>query len=106
MNIVKLDEVKDLYTDLVYRDGKPYLIPMKLFCEKHAREFLTTTDQVFTEDTVKSVTEHMHRSLPEIYIEGNIYTIGRLINLLVREKYDVFDLIGAGQAINLYDSES
>lgn len=106
MNIVKLDEVKDLYTDLVYRDGKPYLIPMKLFNEEHAREFLTTTDQVFTEDTVKSVTEHMHRSLPEIYIEGNIYTIGRLINLLVREKYDVFDLIGAGQALNLYDSES
>ena len=48
----------------------------------------------------------MHRSLPEIYIEGNIYTIGRLINLLVREKYDVFDLIGAGEALNLYDSES
>jgi len=106
MNIVKLNEVKDLYTDLVYRDGKPYLIPMKFFNEEHAREFLTTTDQVFTEDTVKSVTEHMHRSLPEIYIEGNIYTIGRLINLLVREKYDVFDLIGAGEALNLYDSES
>ena len=48
----------------------------------------------------------MHKSLPEIYIEGNIYTIGRLINLLVREKYDVFDLIGAGEAFNIHDFES
>jgi len=61
---------------------------------------------VFTEDTVKSITEHMHKSLPEIYIEGNIYTIGRLINLLIREKYDVFDLIGAGEALSIDDFES
>jgi len=106
MNIVKLDEVKHLYTDLVYRDGKPYLIPLTQVTEDDIREFLTKTDQVFNDDMVKDITNHMHKSIAEVYLEGNIYTVGRLFSLLIERKYDVFDLIGASEALDIKDFTS
>jgi hypothetical protein len=55
---------------------------------------------------VKDITNHMHKSIAEVYLEGNIYTVGRLFSLLIERKYDVFDLIGAGEALDIKDFTS
>ena len=106
MNIVKLDDVKHLYTNLAYQNGKPFLIPLNRVTENDIRDFLTETDQVFNEDMVKIITNHMHKPIAEVYLEGNIYTVGRLFSMLIDRKFDVFDLIGTGEAIDINDFDS